>query len=60
MASSAKRKTTAVKLARESRLRERRADTVAKKEARRRAVSQGAEATPEPEPVEEPETDAVT
>ena len=59
MASSAKRKTTAVKLARESRLRERRADKVAKKEARRLAVSQDAEATPEPEPVEPGTDDAV-
>ena len=57
MASSAKRKTTAVKLARESRLRERRADKVAKKEARRLAVAQGLEPAPDLEAVEEPGTD---
>jgi hypothetical protein len=37
MASSGKRKTTFAKLARESRLRERRAEKQAKKEARKRA-----------------------
>ena len=68
MASSAKRKTTAVKLARESRLRERRQDKKAKKEARKLATAQGPQETSELEAGElevseleaaEPETDAV-
>ena len=41
MASSGKRKTTMAKLNRESRLRERRAEKAAKKDARKRAAAAG-------------------
>ena len=48
MASSGKRKTTMAKLNRESRLRERRAEKAAKKDARKRAsaMGRGEEQTP--------------
>jgi hypothetical protein len=49
MASSGKRKTTFAKLARESRLRERRLEKQAKKDARKRAS--------ENQPTQAPETD---
>jgi hypothetical protein len=49
MASSGKKKTTFAKLARESRLRERRAEKQAKKEARKRASE-----SPSPELAEAP------
>jgi hypothetical protein len=41
MASNAKKKTTFAKLAREQRLRERRLDKKAKKDARKRAAAEG-------------------
>ena len=47
MASSGKKKTTMAKLTRESRLRERRLDKQARKDARKRASADGADQTGE-------------
>lgn len=52
MASRGKKKTTFAKLARESRLRERRIEKAAKKEARKRA-SEGSSSPADPRPDEE-------
>jgi hypothetical protein len=49
MASSGKRKTTMAKLNRESRLRERRMEKQAKKDARRRAADDSRTKSPPPE-----------
>lgn len=51
MASSGKRKTTMAKLARESKLRERRAEKKAKMRARRQAAAEPAEAGEPPETI---------
>ena len=48
MASSGKKKTTFAKLARESRLRERRLEKQAKKDARKRAAEQAAQLSDTP------------
>ena len=48
MASSGKKKTTMAKLTRESRLRERRLDKQARKDARKQAASGYAEGAPDP------------
>ena len=53
MASSGKRKTTFAKLARESRLRERRLEKAARKEARKRASEDGTAPAGEPVEVDE-------
>jgi hypothetical protein len=53
MASSGKKKTTFAKLARESRLRERRIEKQAKKEARRRGVENEAARSAETPPLAE-------
>jgi hypothetical protein len=62
MASGGKRKTTMAKITRESRLRERRMDKKAKKDARKQAVADGAnplEPTPlEDESAESPEPES--
>ena len=50
MASSGKKKTTFAKLARESKLRERRIEKQAKKEARKRAASEPQSAEPRETP----------
>ena len=53
MASSGKKKTTFAKLARESRLRERRIEKQAKKDARKRGLENGAAPTAETPPLAE-------
>jgi hypothetical protein len=59
MASSGKKKTTFAKLARESRLRERRAEKAAKKDARRRAAENPESQVSETSVAEEDDAGAV-
>ncbi|HEV7527348.1 MAG TPA: hypothetical protein VGO29_00450 [Solirubrobacteraceae bacterium] len=66
MASSGKKKTTMAKLTRESKLRERRLDKQARKDARKRASADGADQSGETqntasgEPAHQPDTAHVT
>jgi hypothetical protein len=58
MASSGKKKTTMAKLTRESRLRERRADKQARKDARKRAAADGPDGALDAAGAESAELDA--